>query len=288
MIKIQNLLGICKRGLILFIGAALYAVGLQFFLLPNSLFDNGTTGICVIIYYLTGFPLGILFIVLNFPFWIIGYKLINRNYAILTIFSIGSLSLLIEAFKIFHFFNIQFITKDVFLAAIFGGLCLGIGVGIIIRNGGAIDGIETIAIIYNKSTGFSIGEIALFFNIFIIGIAGIIFGLDKAMYSLISYFICVKMIDIVVEGFNDSKSVMIISDSAEQIAMLLMLDMGKGVTYLSGKGGYSKNEKNVIYTIITRFEIGQLKKIVNIIDEKAFVTISDVHEVMGGRFKKKK
>jgi len=285
MIKPQTLLDGSKKVGILFLGSLLYAVGLSFFLLPNGLFDNGTTGICIIIYYLThaSIPLGALFVVINIPFWIIGYKSINKNYAFLTIFSIAALSILVEIFKHYKFMNIEYFTKDLFLASIFGGLLLGLGVGLIIRNGGAIDGIETIAIIYNRSTGFSIGEIALFFNVFIIGVAGLIFGIEKAMYSLISYFICVKMIDIVVEGFNDSKSILIISDHADQIAMLLMLDLGKGVTFLSGKGGYTKSAKDVIYTIITRFEIGRLKKIVNMVDPEAFLTITDVHEVMGGK-----
>jgi uncharacterized membrane-anchored protein YitT (DUF2179 family) len=283
-----DFLGNAKRILLMFLGSMFYAVGLKFFLLPNGLFDNGTTGICVIIYYLTGFPLGILFILLNIPFWIIGYKFINKNYAFLTIFSIITLSGFVEIFKILSFVNLQSITNDIFLASIFGGVLLGFGVGIIIRNGGAIDGVETIAIIYNRRTGFSIGEIALFFNIFIIGSAGFIFGLNRALYSLISYFICIKMIDLTVEGFDDAKSVMIISDKAEQISMLLMLDLGKGVTFLTGKGGFTKSEKNVIYTVITRFEIGRLKKLVNIIDPNSFVIISDVHEVMGGNLKRKK
>jgi uncharacterized membrane-anchored protein YitT (DUF2179 family) len=118
MININSIIDILKRGSILFLGAFLYAVGLRFFLLPNGLFDNGTTGICVIIYYLTGFPLGILFVILNFPFWIIGYKSINRTYAVMTIFSIASLSLMVEAFKLFKFITIQSITHDVFLASI--------------------------------------------------------------------------------------------------------------------------------------------------------------------------
>jgi len=277
-----------RRIPLLILGSLFYAAGLKLFILPNGLFDNGTTGIAVVIYYFFNLPLGILFILINLPFWFIGYKHIDKYFTILTIISVFFLSIFIESFSLFNIKTIHAITHDLLLASIFGGIFLGIGVGLIIRNNSSFDGVEAISIILSKKYSFTIGEMALFFNFFILLFAGIFFGLDKTMYSLISYFICSRTIDITVEGFNQVKNVTIISDKYDEISTVLMLEMGKRVTILSAKGGYSKTEKNMIYMIVSRFEIGSIKNIVKIIDENAIIIISDVHEVMGGTIHKKK
>lgn len=288
ILKNEFLTTIFKKSLILFSGAFLYAIGLKFFILPNLLFDNGTNGIAVIIYYLYKLPLGLLFIIINIPFWILGYKKINKLYSVLSVISVIFLSIIIEILTVYQEkYNLIF-TKDIVLASIFGGVLLGIGVGIIIRNGGALDGIETVSIMLNKRTGFSIGEIAFFINIFIMAAGGFIYGFDKSMYSMVSYFISAKMIDITVEGFDQMKNIMIITDKYQEIATVMMLELGKSVTILQAKGGYSKKEKNIIDIVVSRLEIGKIKKIVSMIDESAFVIITDVHEVMGGRVKTKK
>jgi uncharacterized membrane-anchored protein YitT (DUF2179 family) len=185
------------------------------------------------------------------------------------------------------FLPIPGLTNDLFLASVFGGFILGIGVGLIVRYGGSLDGTEIVAIILDKRISFSVGEIILIINLFILSAAGFVFGWDRAMYSLVTYFIASKVIDITIEGLNESKAVLIVSDESTAIAGALMARLGRGVTILHGEGGYSGEEKQVLYAVITRLEIAKLKSLVEEIDENAFVTISDVHDVLGGTFRKK-
>jgi len=163
---------------------------------------------------------------------------------------------------------------------------MGIGVGLIIRNGGSLDGTEIIAIILDKRSAFSIGEIVMFFNFFILGSSGFLFGWDRAMYSLIAYFIAFKTIDITVEGLDESKAVMIVSEKNKDISEAIMDRLGRGITLLDGKGAYSGNKTNVIYVVLSRLEIAKLKNIVNGFDEEALITITSV-EGTGKRYKKK-
>ncbi|HEY1215762.1 MAG TPA: YitT family protein, partial [Bryobacteraceae bacterium] len=173
------------------------------------------------------------------------------------------------------------------LAAVFGGIILGIGVGLVIRSGGSLDGTEIVAILVSKKTPFSVGEIVMFFNLFILGSAGFVFGWDHAMYSLIAYYIAFKMIDITIEGLDQSKSVWIISDESERIGDAITHRLGRGVTYLMGEGAFTGDDKKVIFSVITRLEEAKLKSIVDELDPRAFLAIGNIHDVKGGRFKKK-
>jgi uncharacterized membrane-anchored protein YitT (DUF2179 family) len=179
------------------------------------------------------------------------------------------------------------LTEDVLLASVFGGIILGIGVGLIIRYGGSLDGTEMVSIIINEKTPFSVGEIVMFFNIFILGSSGLIFGWDRAMYSLIAYFIAYKVIDVTIEGLDEAKAAIIISDRHVEIADAIMARLGRGVTYLEGKGAFSNDHKTVLYSVVTRLEIAKLKSIIHDKDENAFVTINDVSDVMGGKHRKR-
>jgi uncharacterized membrane-anchored protein YitT (DUF2179 family) len=271
-----------RRYVFMFIGSILAAVGLEVFLVPNQIIDGGVIGISIMASHLTGWPLGLFIFILNFPFIYLGYMQIGKNFAISTLFALTSLSIWVSVLL-----PIPGFTNDVFLAAIFGGIILGIGVGLIIRYGGSLDGTEIVAIILDKRTGFSVGEIIMFFNIFIIGSAGLVFSWDKAMYSLIAYFVAYKLIDITIEGLDESKGVMIVSDHPHEIAEVLMARLGRGVTILHGQGAYTGEAKQVLYSVITRLEIAKLKTIIQEIDENAFVTINEVHDVMGGKVKKR-
>lgn len=271
-----------KRYFFIIIGAAFVAIGLELFLIPNQIIDGGIIGISIILSEITPLPLALFIILLNLPFLLIGYNQIGKTFAVTTLFSISMLAL----FVIYaHHFDV--ITNDKFLATIFGGIILGIGVGMIIRNGGSLDGTEVIAILANKRFGFSVGEIVMFFNIFIMSLAGLIFTWESAMYSLIAYFIAFKTIDIVIEGLDESKSVTIISEKPDEIAEKIMARLGRGVTHIYGKGGYSKEPKELLYVIVTRLEVAKLKSIVEETDHMAFVAIEHVHDVIGGRFQKK-
>lgn len=271
-----------KKYLILFIGSIITAVGLEIFLVPNNIIDGGVVGISIMASALSGQPLGIFLVLLNIPFLYLGYKQIGKTFAFATTFSIISLSLWTS-----YFHPVEEITHDLFLAAIFGGIVTGLGVGLIIRNGGSLDGTEIVAIIMDKRSGFSVGEIVMFINLFILSSAGLLFGWDRAMYSLVAYFIIAKVIDVVLKGLDESNGVMIVTDNPQEIAETLMARLGRGVTILHGEGGYTGDPKRVLYCVVTRLEVDKLKAIVQEKDENSFVTIHQVHDIIGGRFKKK-
>ena len=271
-----------KKYLVLIIGSLIYSAGLEIFLVPNNIIDGGIVGISIMASYLTGIPFGVYMLVLNLPFLYLGYKQIGKTFAISTIISIIALSIFSEFLE-----PVPQITQDYFLAAIFGGIIAGAGVGLVIRQGGSLDGTEIKAIILDRKTSFSVGEVVMFFNLFILGAAGFVFGWDKAMYSLVTYFIISKMIDVVLKGLDESYAVMIVSDEYEEIADALMHRLGRGVTYLHGQGAYTGDDKQVLYCVVTRLEVVKLKEIALEKDETAFVTINPVHDIVGGRFKKK-
>ncbi|BDG42814.1 YitT family protein [Saccharococcus caldoxylosilyticus] len=273
---------IIKRASAIFIGAVLMAVGLEIFLVPNNVIDGGITGISIMLSHITGFRLGIFIFLLNLPFFFMGYKQIGKTFAISTLFGITVLSIFTS---LFH--PVPAFTEDILLATIFGGMILGTGVGLVIRYGGALDGTEILAILMNKKLPFSVGEIIMFFNIFILGAAGFVFTWDRAMYSILAYAIAFKTIDVVIKGLDESKSAWIISDNSEAIGDAIMNRLGRGVTYLSGEGAFTGDDKKVIFCVITRLEEAKLKEIVEENDPNAFLAIADMAEVRGGRFKKR-
>ncbi len=280
-LKSKKFFSVAVRILLIITGAALSSIGLEIFLIPNNIIDGGIVGISIMSSYLTHFPLGAFTFILNIPFFIIGYKQIGKSFVLSTFFAVVCLSV---GVSVLH--PIPGLTHDVFLAAIFGGIINGTGVGLIIRAGGSLDGTEIVAIIFDKKTSFSIGEIVMFFNIFILTGAGFIYGWDRTMYSLIAYFVAFKTIDTVVEGLDESKAVMIVSDENEQITEAILARLGRGVTLLNGQGGYSKAPANVIYVVISRLEIAKIKAIVHDFDKNALVTIGSV-ELAGKKYKKK-
>ncbi len=266
----------------LLLGALLVAVSIELFLIPNQIIDGGIIGISMMTSYLTGIELGIILFVLNLPFLILGYKLIGKTFTINTLIAVTLLAICVTIVK---YFSIDL--NDQMLAAIFGGILLGIGVGVIIRFGGALDGTEIVAIITTKKIGFSVGEIIMFINVFILGSAGFVYSWPSAMYSLITYFIAFKTIDIVLEGLDESKSVMIITSNPDEIAEAIIHRLGRGVTHIYAKGGYSREDKEILYCIVTRLEVAKLKSIVAEHDEHAMIAIEHVADVMGGGFNKK-
>lgn len=270
------------RYIFLFIGSVFAALGLEIFLVPNRIIDGGIIGISIIASHLTKWPLGVFVVGLNLPFLMFGYKQIGKTFVFSSLFSIVSLSLLVS---VFH--DLVVVTHDILLAAVFGGIVLGIGVGLIIRSSGSLDGTEMVAIVISKKIAFSVGEIVMFFNLFILSSAGLVFGWDRAMYSLLAYFIAFKVIDVTIEGLDEDKAAIIISDNPQEIADAIMARLGRGVTYMEGKGGFSNEDKTIIYSVITRLEVAKLKSIIQEKDPHAFLTINDVYEVMGGKHKKR-
>ncbi|WP_409301085.1 YitT family protein [Peribacillus sp. SCS-155] len=273
---------IIQRALLITLGAMLMGVGLEIFLVPNKVIDGGITGISIMLSYLSGFPLGFFIFLLNLPFFFIGYKQIGKTFAISTIYGIIILSI---TTTLLH--PVPALTQDILLATIFGGILLGVGIGVVIRYGGSLDGTEILAILANKRLPFSVGEIVMFFNFFILSLSGFVFSWDRAMYSILAYFAAYKTIDITIAGLDESKSVWIISDEYQQIGDAIINRLGRGVTYLSGEGAFSGDDKKIIFCVITRLEESKLKEIVSENDPSAFLAIADIAEVRGGRFKKK-
>ena len=271
-----------KKYVKIFIGAIIASIGLELFLIPNHVIDGGVVGISIMMNTMTSLPFGLFLIVLNLPFLYLGYKQIGKSFAIATMIAVCFLSGWSEVFA-----ALPRVTEDPFLAAIFGGIIDGLGVGLIIRSGGSLDGTEIVAIIMDKRSVFSVGEVVMFINLFILSSAGLLYGWDKAMYSLVAYFVIAKMIDVVIKGLDESYAVMIVTNEHEDITSALNDRLGRGVTLLHGAGGYTGESKEVLYCVVTRLEVDKLKEIVLEKDENAFVTINAVHDIVGGRFKKK-
>ena len=264
----------------LFIGASIASIGLEIFLVPNEVIDGGVVGLSIMARYLTGLPFGVFLVAFNIPFLFLAYKHIGKNFVISTIIAVIMLSICSE-------FANQFprATTDPFLAAIFGGIIDGIGVGLIMRAGGSLDGTEIVAIIGDKHSPFSVGEIVMFINLFILSGAGFVFGWDQAMYSLVAYFVIAKMIDVVTKGLDETYAIMIVSNNPHELKDVLNTVI-RGVTLLHGEGGYTGDPKEIVYCVVNRLEVTKIKEIVLSIDEHAFVTVNSVHDIVGGRFKK--
>lgn len=260
-------------------GAMLAAFSIQTFLSPNMILDGGVIGISMIISKLTGLSLSIFTIILNIPFLLIGYKNLGKNFLIKALYAMLLFSAFLTMFQ-----NVHELTDDILLATIYGGIILGIGVGLVIRCGGCLDGTESVAIIINKKTSLSTGQIIMIFNIFIYLTAGILFGLDKALYSLLMYFITFKIIDLVSEGLEQAKAAMIITEHGDEIAKQIYNKLGRTATFIQGNGLVS-GKKDILYCVLTRMEISRLRAIVNEEDETAFVTITEVSEIIGEHIK---
>lgn len=264
------------------IGAFLSSIALNTLLLPNTILDGGIMGVSMIISKLSGFSLSILMLVLNAPFIYIGYKHLGKGFLIRAIYSMIIYSILIKVTEGF-----EPITEEMLLATVFGGALLGIGVGIVIRFGGCVDGTESVALVLSRKITLSVGQIVLLFNLIIYSVAGILFGLDRGLYSILTYFITSKVIDLVSTGLEQTKQAFIITEKGTELSKVIYKTLGRTVTTIKGKGLIS-GDKEVLYCVLTRIEIYELKKIVNAMDESAFITISDVTDIIGNHIKSNK
>ena len=265
--------------LVLTLGSVIAAFALEQFLIPNTILDGGVTGISIIIYKITHIPLSILVLLINVPFIYVGYRNLGKRFLFRTMYSMMVFSLFLSFFELFSPF-----TEDMLLATVFGGAILGVGVGLIIKSGGCNDGTESVAIVISKKTSLSVGQIVLVFNLVIYTLAGFIFGFDRAMYSLFTYIVTFKVIDFVSEGLEQAKAAMIITDKGSNISEEIYKRLGRTTTKIKAKGLIS-GEKEVMYCVLTRIEIFELRHIVEDMDESAFVTITDVSDIIGDHIK---
>ena len=217
--------------LLIVFGSLLAAYALEGILVPNSILDGGVTGISIILNLLLGWKLSLLIFIINIPFLYIGYINLGKKFLIKAIFSIVVFSLLLEAFH-----NVNVLTENKLLATIYGSLILGLGVGIVIKSGGCLDGTESVGIVISKNTNVSVGQFVLICNAIIFSVAGFFFGIDRALYSLLAYFITSKIVDYISEGLNSAKAAMIITDNGQEIAHLIYKQIGRTVTAIKGDG----------------------------------------------------
>lgn len=280
--KKKRVLKNIKQIFMITLGAIIAACGLDLFLVPNAILDGGVIGLSIIAAELTGLSISLFLIILNLPFLYIGYLRMGLNFTLRTLYGVVVLS---GATAYLHQF--ERVTDDLFLATVIGAVILGTGVGLVIRAGGALDGTEIIAILVSKNRTVSVGQIVMIMNFFIFILAALlVFTWETAMYSIITYFIAFKMIDVVVEGLEELKSVTIISDVPEEIAEALLRELGRGMTYIHGQGVFSNEPKKIIYTIVSRIELSTLRSVVDDLDPNALVAIENVADVSGSNFDK--
>lgn len=271
------------RGAGVMLGAIIAAYGLESVLIPNQVSDGGVTGLSIVGSQLFGFPLGLLIALLNIPFVFLGYKQIGKSFALYSILGIATLA--VSTSLMHHVPTI--IHGDTLLITVVGGIILGFGMGLALRNGGALDGIDMLAVLLSRRMPFGTSDLILFLNVFVFAIVSTVFGLQGAFLSAIAYYIATKVISIVEEGLSGSKMYKIITSEPEDMVETIRDRLGRSSTYSIVQGAYSSEQFKEITCIINRLEDSKMKEIILEIDPSAFVTVYEVAEVRGGNFSKR-
>ncbi|AME06806.1 YitT family protein [Bacillus siamensis] len=270
------------RAIMVIIGGIIAAYGLETVLIPNSVSDGGVTGLSIVGSQLFHLPLGILIAVINIPFVWLGYKQIGKGFAFLSIIGIISLA---AGTSFFHH-TPAIIEGDTLLITVVGGIIIGLGMGLALRNGGALDGIDMLAVLLSRKLPFGTSDLILFLNIFVFIFVSFVFGLQGALLSVIAYYIASKVIHVVEEGLSGSKTFQIITNEPALMVETIREELGRSATYKEAYGGFSHEKFKEITCVINRLEETKLKEIINDIDKHAFVTVYDVAEVKGSNFRK--
>ena len=269
---LRNILGVV-------IGALLVAVSINSMIIPNLIADGGITGIAIITHYLAGWPVGWVVFALNVPLFVLGLKMVGRKFLALSIIGVLCLATALQ-----FLVGLPVVTRDPLLAAIFGGVLSGIGMGIIFREHGSLGGTDILAVFLSRTTHFSVGQILLGIDAVIFLATAVLFRPESAMYAMIYMFIATRVIDFVQEGISHSKSVLVVTSKPEGIAREIMNKLDRGVTLFQAVGAYSGEPKQVVYCVISRTELSQVKEIIHQHDPRAFLAISEVPEVVGEGF----
>jgi uncharacterized membrane-anchored protein YitT (DUF2179 family) len=267
------------------VGILSAAFGLKGFLLPNDFIDGGATGIALLLTTIFEIPLPLLIILVNIPFIIMGSKVIGKQFAIRTSLAIITLALVLV------FVEFPIITNDKLLVAIFGGFFLGAGIGLNVRGQAVIDGTEVMAILFSRKLKTTIGDIILVTNVIIFGVCAYVLSVETALYSMVTYMVASRSLDYITVGIDEYLGVTIISDKCMIIKDMITDTLGRGVTIYRGKGGYGKRghieDKDILYSVITRFEVSKISQEIENIDSNAFVVMSPVKDAIGGMIKKR-
>lgn len=276
----NKILKYLKEYLIITVGCFFYAVSINYFFISNHLAEGGVAGICLILFYLFKLPVGIMYFVINIPLLIMGWRLVGKDFLFKTLYGTSCLSFLITLTE-----NWKGPSNDIMLGSVYGGLFIGIGLGLIFMVNGSTGGTDVIARILNRYFDIPMGRTMLFLDVVILGVAAMFFGKEIVMYTLISMMIVSKAIDFFQDGYTKAKGVTIISSKSEEIKDRIMNETGRGTTLIKGQGGFTGNEMDLLYCVVNKFELTKIKTIVKETDSFAFLTISDVSEVLGEGFK---
>ena len=275
--KMFNLLG---EYLQIALGIVLASIGLKAFLLPNGFLDGGVTGIAILLNAQFDINISVLLVGLSIPFLFLAYRSISRRVAIKSILSIVGLALFIQ------FENFGTVTDDKLLISIFGGLLVGLGIGITVRNGAVLDGSEILGVFLNDRYGLSIGQVILAFNIVLFSITALVLSVEVALYSILTYIITAKVTDFVIEGFEDFIGVQIVSRKYEYVRLAILEQLGVGLTIYKGEGGYGlsgeRKDIKITHTVINRLDLRKIHRIIDDIDPDAFVVEYDINNIKGG------
>ncbi|EZH67378.1 membrane protein [Bacillaceae bacterium JMAK1] len=268
------------RAMMVISGASLVAIAIQLFLIPNMVIDGGVIGVALILSKITGLGFGFFVLIINLPFLFFGLKHIGPQFFVTSLFAI-----VVMAISEQQLAHMDSFIHEPLVSTLFGGFILGAGVGIVIRHGGALDGTEILGILLTRNLPFSVGEFVMFINIFIFAWAAFVFGVEQAMLSIITYFVASKTIDAVIQGIDETKAVMIVSNKKKKLSSEIVHRLGRSLTVMPGYGAFTHSDKEVLYIVVTRLEVMKLKSIVFDIDKEAFITVMDAQEVHGGKFK---
>ena len=283
-----------KNFFILFFAGIINSIGVTMFLAPVNLYDSGVSGTSMLLWQITPekFTLSFFLIVINIPLFLFGLKKQGIQFTVYSVWTVLIYSLssyvITDILPVDVSTSSPFAGTDLVLCAIFGGLISGVGSGLTIRYGGAIDGVEVMAVIFSKKLNMTVGTFVMIYNVILYVLIGIIFrSWELPLYSIITYAVGIKSVDFIVEGLDKAKSVMIVTEKEEEVCDALSHNFGYGVTQIHATGYYSQKSRSVIYFVVNRFQIAKLKMIVSAIDPNAFITISETSDVLGSSLKGK-
>ena len=269
-------------GALIILGIFSAGLGLKGFLLSSHFIDGGVTGISMLFANVLGWPLSILILVINLPFIALGYRQIGRGFAVKSALAIGGLALVLA------FVKYPDVTPDKLLTSVFGGFFIGAGIGLAIRGGAVLDGTEITALLISKSSSnlLKVGDVIMLLNIVIFSAAAFFLGLETALYSMLTYFAASKTVDFLIHGVEEYTAVIIMSDHSEEIRQLILRELERGVTVYKGRRGLSDAEQDILFCVVTRLEIGRIKKAARGIDPNAFIVVQPLADAEGGVIRK--
>ncbi|MFX4302476.1 YitT family protein [Alicyclobacillus tolerans] len=270
---------VLREYFIIILGGLIYSVGLNAFLVANHLAEGGFVGISVLLLYRLHIAIGISFLIMNLPLLWIAWRKFGHQFVIKT--TLGVLSVSLFSWLTVHW---QVDAHDKLLAALYAGVITGLGLGLIFRAGGTTGGADIIARLIRQARGIAMGRLLFIIDVIVIGLVALMIGYETAMYSLVALFVSSRVIDFVIEGMSRSKALYIISGSYQQIVQEIHNSLSRGTTILSGQGGYTGQQRPVVYVVVSREEVIRVQQIVAKLDPTAFVIVNDVHEVLGEGF----